>query len=692
VGSRLGPVAQAEVRVADVASLTDRSGEAMLTLPAGPAVVVVSRFGFETTERRVTVASDGPTRITIELEQEAVITEDVVVTATRSASRIDDLPLRVEVVPQEEIDEKLFMTPGDVSMMLTETNGIRVQVTSPALGGASVRVQGLRGRYTQLLSDGLPLYGQTGSIGLLHIPPMDLAQVEVIKGVASALYGASALGGVVNLVSRRPIAGRPEHEALLNRTSRGGTDAVLWLSDRPREHWGYTLLSGAHWQERTDVDRDGWTDLPGYRRALIRPRFLWENGAGRSLFATIGALAEDRFGGAMPGRMAPDGTAFPEDVDTRRLDGGLVGRFVAGDAQVVTVRSSALGQWHRHQFGQVRERDFHHTWFAEASINGTGGRHNWVIGTAVQRDRYRSDDVPIFNYSYLVPGVFAQDDYRVASWLTVSASGRVDRHNTFGTFVSPRVSALAKFGGGWTLRPSAGSGFFAPTPFTEETEATGLSRLTPLGDLKPERGRSASIDLGWKRGPFELTATWFQAVITDPVVLHESDTAAGSTPVAIVNAPGPARTRGSELIARFHRGKMDLIATHMFVRATDVDVSGGGRRETELTPRHTAGVDWLVDLAGHARVGVEVFYTGRQQLYESPYRTRSEPYVLWGLIGEWPVQGARLFLNAENLGNVRQTQLDPLVRPSRRPDGRWTDDVWGPLDGRTLNGGVRLRF
>ena len=115
--------------------------------------------------------------------------------------------MRVEVVPGEEVQEKLMMTPGDVSMLLNETNGLRVQTTSPSLGGANVRIQGLRGRYTQILADGLPLYGgQTGSIGLLQIPPMDLGQVEVIKGVASALYGMSAIGGVVNLVSRRPPA------------------------------------------------------------------------------------------------------------------------------------------------------------------------------------------------------------------------------------------------------------------------------------------------------------------------------------------------------------------------------------------------------------------------------------------------------------------------------------------------------
>ena len=92
------------------------------------------------------------------------IAETVIVSATRAERRIEDEPLRVEVVPEEEVQEKIVMTPGDVSMLLAETNGLRVQTTSPSLGGASVRIQGLNGRYTQVLADGLPLYGsQSGS-------------------------------------------------------------------------------------------------------------------------------------------------------------------------------------------------------------------------------------------------------------------------------------------------------------------------------------------------------------------------------------------------------------------------------------------------------------------------------------------------------------------------------------------------
>ncbi len=130
---------------------------------------------------------------------------EVIFTTTRIPRRIADEPTRIEVIGHEERDEKVAMSPGDVAMLFNETSGLRVQTTAPGLGAANVRIQGLRGRYSQVLTDGLPLYGgQTGGIGLLQIPPLDLGQVEILKGVASALYGASALGGVINLTSRRP--------------------------------------------------------------------------------------------------------------------------------------------------------------------------------------------------------------------------------------------------------------------------------------------------------------------------------------------------------------------------------------------------------------------------------------------------------------------------------------------------------
>jgi iron complex outermembrane receptor protein len=363
-----------------------------------------------------------------------------------------------------------------------------------------------------------------------------------------------------------------------------------------------------------------------------------------------------------------------------------------GGAQVFTIRSSALGMTHTHRFGETRERDFHHTWFTEASVNGTRRRHTWVVGGAFQRDGYTSKDLSAFDYHYTSPSLFAQDDYAPYRWLSASASARVDFHDEFGTFFSPRISVLAKPGRGWTARLSTGTGFYVPTPFTEETEATGLSRLQPLGRLEPERGRSVSFDIGWKRRPLDLTATLFQSRIDHVLLLREQADVPGRKPVEIVNSPGPGRTSGTELIARLHHGGFDLIATHMYVWATEPDPESGVRREVPLNPRHSAGIDFLWEIEGRARLGIEAFYTGRQQLDDSPFLQRAPPYWLFGIIGEWRVGRARIFINSENLANYRQTNRVPLVRPTRAADGRWTDDEWGPLDGRVFNAGLRFRF
>jgi iron complex outermembrane receptor protein len=648
--------------------------------------ILVAKEGFAEVRSSLVLAAAQEQDVRVELPEN--FEETVTVSATRTDTRVEDQPMRVEVVPGEEVQEKIMMTPGDVSMLLNETNGLRVQTTSPSLGGASLRIQGLRGRYTQILADGLPLYGgQTGSIGLLQIPPMDLGQVEVIKGVASALYGMSAIGGVVNLVSRRPPASGREREVLVNGTSHGGADVVNWLAGTLGERWGYTFVGGLHAQQRSDLDEDGWTDLPTYQRFVARPRLFWDDGAGRSLLVAVGAMSEERRGGTMPGRFAPDGAAFPESLDTTRLDGGAVWRMTTAGG-VFAVRGSATAQGHTHTFGGVVEEDDHHTVFGEASFMRTSGRHTWVAGGAVQGDRYRSRQVPRFDYTYVVPGVFAQDEFRVTPHVTLSGSARLDAHNEFGTFVSPRVSALIRPNQAWTMRVSTGRGYFSPTPFTEETEATGLTGVAPLTGLRAERADNLSADLTWTRRPFDITATVFYSRIHDALDVHESGRP--DFPVEIVNLDGTTVTRGTELIAHYRReGDLDIIATHMFLWSTEP--YGNGRREVPLNPRHSATFDVLKQI-GPARIGFEVFYTGRQSLDENPFRTRGFPHALFGALVDWAVGKSRVYVNVENLGDVRQTREHPLVRPMRAIDGRWTVDAWAPLEGRTLNAGVRWRF
>jgi iron complex outermembrane receptor protein len=276
-----------------------------------------------------------------------------------------------------------------------------------------------------------------------------------------------------------------------------------------------------------------------------------------------------------------------------------------------------------------------------------------------------------------------QDDIEVAKWLSISASGRLDHHSEYGTFFSPRVSALLR-SRGWTSRLSLGGGFFGPSPLTEETEAAGLSSLIVPTRLQAEQGRSASFDISRSDGPLSYTLTLFGSRIRHPIHVDRSNG------LVLMNLQQPATNLGVELLGTFRNEPYTLTATYTYVQAREFE--GGILRQAPLTPQHSAGLVGMWERETVGRVGLEFYYTGIQRLEENPFRQISRPYAVVGLLAERQLARIRLFVNGENLTGVRQTRWDPLIRPSRAPDGRWTVDAWAPLEGRNINGGIRIRF
>jgi iron complex outermembrane receptor protein len=336
----------------------------------------------------------------------------------------------------------------------------------------------------------------------------------------------------------------------------------------------------------------------------------------------------------------------------------------------------------------VSERDGHVTWFAEAASTFTRGTSSSVVGVAVQQERYRGRDIEGFDYTFTTPGIFTQSTLDIGQRLAVTASARIDRHSEYGTRFSPRVSGLVKLTPRWSLRLSAGTGYFAPTPFTEETEVIGLTPLVRLFDVRAEEAESGSADLGGALGPLEMNVTIFGSVVRYPVGLLEVPGSADL--VTLLNVSSPTRTAGGEMLLRWRPEPFHVTASYTFVRSTEGDPNTGDRRDVPLTPRHQAGLVTMWEQEERARVGVEVYYTGRQSLEDNPYRLTSQPYVHIGVMAERRFGRARVYVNAENLLGYRQTREDPLVLPARGPGGRWTVDVWGPLEGRVANVGVRL--
>ena len=619
--------------------------------------------------------------------------ERIQVSASRLGRIVTESATRTEIISGEEIQEKALMRPGNISMLVAETGGVRVQNTSPALGSANIRLQGLFGRYTQLLSDGLPLYGgQTASIGLLQIPPTDLANVEIIKGSASSLYGGSALGGVINLISRTP-SNEYEGEVLVNATSKNGQDITSYFASPLTDSLSASVTTGIHHQEEQDFDDDGWIDLAGYERGSIRPRLYWQNDSGANLYLTLGVMKEQRDGGTLDGVELSDGNEFPLTQNTLRTDIGFIYDQPLGEVLNLNWRGSAMNQDHEHQYGAVLEDDSHESYLIETSLSGYSDKTAWLVGLALQSEKFASDTFAEFDYSYQVPGLFSQLDYEASDVVSMSFSARTDWHSEYGTQVSPRISVLYS-PENWTFRGAYGQGFFAPSPFIEDLDETGLSRLESLEKLEEEQASTASLDISYVMGDLETSLTLFSSTIDNVTELEVIDAAeqVSGKQVRIVNAIGESEISGAEVLIRYRWRDIKFTGSYLYTDATKESDEGFNRVPLALTPQHSAGLVVMWEEHGSHLLGFEAYYTGTQQLENNPYRDRSKAYWHLGLLGQITVGKVSFFVNAENLLNVRQTKEDSLLLPEQAPSGRWTTDIWSRNDGFTVNAGFRFQF
>lgn len=188
----------------DLGAVSDDQGMAQIDdVPDGIYQLEVSYVGYESQTIELTVSGTADP-IVIALRTNVSELGEVIITSNRANRSIANIPSRIEVLT-DEVEEAATMDPSKIAHLLMHTTGVQVQQTSATTGSASVRIQGQYGRYTQILKDGFPIYGGfTGGLGVLQIPPLDLRQVEFVKGSASTLYGGGSIAGLINLVSKKP--------------------------------------------------------------------------------------------------------------------------------------------------------------------------------------------------------------------------------------------------------------------------------------------------------------------------------------------------------------------------------------------------------------------------------------------------------------------------------------------------------
>src|SRR5215217_632168 len=338
------PGATVKVLGTSLGSTSDSNGLVTLTgIVSGRQVIQYSYVGFQTKTDTLTFPLVENTVFTVLLEaaEEDEELEEVVISATRSSRTIDNIPTRVEVIAGEELDEKGNMKPGDIRMLLAESTGIQTQQTSATSGNSAIRIQGLDGKYTQIIRDGFPLYsGFSGGLGLLQIAPLDLQQVEVIKGSSSTLYGGGAIAGLVNLVSKKPTEDR-QLNFILNGTSALGLDASGFYGQKFNKV-GITVYGAYNKGTAYDPSDIGLTAIPKFDRLTLHPKLFFYLNEATTLSAGINATTEKRIGGDLEYVKGNGSTShsYFEENKTGRYSSQLELDHKIGENQKLTLRNS----------------------------------------------------------------------------------------------------------------------------------------------------------------------------------------------------------------------------------------------------------------------------------------------------------------------------------------------------------------
>ena len=689
------PVVGAKVSVKDteISAVTDEKGVAQLAnVPDGEQTVEIFSVGYETRELKVTFppAQQGENVVFIKVTSE--LGEVTVVATTRMGREIDDTPTRVEAIDEEEVDEKSNMRPSNVSMVLNESTGIKVQQTSATTQTQSVRIQGLDGRYTQILKDGFPAFGGfSGSLGLLDILPLDLRQVEIIKGPAATFYGGGAIAGVVNFVSREP-EDEPVTNMIFNLTSAGGADLSVFNS-RKFGRFGYTFLGSVNLQREYDVDDDDFTELPRTRSFNLTPRLFFDLDENTRLTVGNSTTYQKRKGGdVFVIRDGADGIHqyFEKNDSLRNITTLQLERAFSGGRKLVARQSLAFFDREIEIPDYLFEGSQFNS-YTDVSYFHPAGTHALVFGFNSAYDRFKEGR----GGANLIPrdesrttfGGYVQDSFNVTEKLSLEAGFRLDHVRGYGTFPLPRASALYRFTDELSSRLTAGFGYKAPSIFTEEAETLLFRNVLPVGNsLKAERSRGGTFDVNYRntageKFSYSLNQMFFYTEIEDPLVLlSRADGFYGFS-----NADRPVTSAGFETNVRASYDFVKLFAGYTFTNAKAKYLTGN--QILALTPRSRINSALLVEKEGGFKAGVEAYYTSSQYL-TSRFRTR--PFWVVGVFGEKTFGKYSLFFNAENITDTRQSRFGTVVfPPHQRPTFA---EIYAHTEGRVFNGGLKIKF
>ena len=537
------PYVNVQVKGTNIGTVTDESGHYFLkNLPLGRQIIVFSYVGYETEELPVNIKEGTTTELKAVIRETSQQLNSVVVTANRYATKRQEAATIVNVLAPRMFETTAVTCAADV---LSFQPGLRVDNTCSNCGKTELRINGLQGQYTQILMDNRPVFSSMAAVyGLEQVPTAMIDRIEVVRGGGSAMYGANAIAGVVNVITKEPVRNFVNVSNTSHLNEHAGydihTDLNASVMSENRKIGAY-LFATHRTRSEYDRDKDGFSELPKLRATTAGTRVFFKTSAYSKLTAEYHHTTDFRRGGNNFD-LEPHQADIAEQLRHNIDAGSLAFDWFSPDNKHFVSAYSAIQHIGRESyFGTGRDTAAYGRSTDLTSITGLQYRFSYPCGlakgdlTAGAEYTYNGLHDRMLGYhrdlkqDVHVAGVYVQNEWKGEQW-SVLVGARLEKHNFLAKPVcTPRATFRYTPIEGLVLRAGYSSGYRAPQAYDEDLHVAAVggqvSFITLDPNLRPEYSHSATLSADWYKqfGKWEvnLTAEGFYTYLQDIFMLRE---------------------------------------------------------------------------------------------------------------------------------------------------------------------------
>jgi len=661
---------------------TDSLGKASLEIASFPIELEIRMMGYNS--KIIQLKDSSKTTINVPLSDDIKNLGEVTVTTARTKARIEDLPMKVEVLGQEEMDEESTIVPGGIGSILGDLSVITVQKTNAVNANDAIRMQGIDSKYTLLLRDGIPMYeGFSGSLGVLSIPPLDLKQVEIIKGSSSTLYGGGAIGGLINFISKEPVDS-PTITLTYNHSDLNENNLNMF-GGKMFDNRGFTIFTGANLKKAKDINKDDYAEVPEDKNFTLHPRFFFNNKKDIKSDIGLSFNRDEKRSGNIFAIREDSRTAhhFLQKENSMRITGDMHFEYKPAKNKTISVKAAASHFQRKYESQAAVFNGNQLLTYTEANYLLEKEKNTLISGLNYNYDQFKkgeNDSIFFPNYYYNTVGVFIQDIYKITDKLSIETGIRVDKHSRFGYLLLPSEGIFYKPSDKISVRLHYGRGYKTPNNFAV-ANPDELKNISIIGrGTKSELSNGINMDISYhaliaNKISVQIDQAFYYTGIENSTYLGEKNYFGIQH---LLNSEHEVQSLGTDTYVRLSLDEWELYLGYNHTEAKEIAYPHDFN--IAYNPNDKFATTLAYEIEKKWRMGIEASYNANQ--YKSSGEKVPNYWFMAAMI-ERKIKNISIILNCENLTDFRQSRKEDLVTLINR-EPIYTD-LWGPTEGRIIN-------